>query len=167
MDRAERNGSALRRRLRCAERLSEAAIRFGSRQVNTPLLRSSASLSRVTRCDQRRAVLAILRAPRRHAFELFALVVRQLLEARQQIAKLLRHFELENVAIGFGHFLAELELHLEVQPPGKAGPTVHGPAPGAELCRLGERNDGDLAPLGVDELHAPLLGIDTEQARAA
>jgi hypothetical protein len=33
--------------------LSEAAIRFGSRSVKTPCFRSSASLSRVTRCDQR------------------------------------------------------------------------------------------------------------------
>jgi len=43
----------LRRELRSAERLSEAAIRFGFRGVKTPCFRSSASLSRVTRCDQR------------------------------------------------------------------------------------------------------------------
>jgi hypothetical protein len=43
----------LRRELRSAERLSEAAIRFGSRKVKTPRLRSRASLSFVTRCDHR------------------------------------------------------------------------------------------------------------------
>jgi hypothetical protein len=43
----------LRRELCSAERFSEVAIRFGSRKVNTPRFRSSASLSRVTRCDQR------------------------------------------------------------------------------------------------------------------
>src|ERR1700745_811984 len=60
MDKAERNGSAFLLRLRSAERLSEAAIRFGSLPVNTPLLRSSASLSRVTRCDHRRTVFAMV-----------------------------------------------------------------------------------------------------------
>jgi hypothetical protein len=43
----------LRRELRSAERLSEAAIFFGSVCLNTPRFKSSASLSRVTRCDQR------------------------------------------------------------------------------------------------------------------
>jgi hypothetical protein len=43
----------LRRELRSAERFNEAAIRFGSRIVKTPCCKSSASLSRVTRCDQR------------------------------------------------------------------------------------------------------------------
>jgi len=43
----------LRRWLRSAERFSDAAIRFGSRLVKTPRSRSSASLSRVTRADQR------------------------------------------------------------------------------------------------------------------
>jgi hypothetical protein len=43
----------LRRELRSAERFSDAAIRFGSRKVKTPRLRSSASLSFVTRCDHR------------------------------------------------------------------------------------------------------------------
>jgi hypothetical protein len=43
----------LRRELRSAERLSEAAIFFGLVSLNTPCRRSSASLSRVTRCDQR------------------------------------------------------------------------------------------------------------------
>jgi hypothetical protein len=50
---AERNGSALRRRLRSAERLSERAIARGSFKENTPLSRSRASLVSVTRCDQR------------------------------------------------------------------------------------------------------------------
>src|SRR5712671_6333687 len=56
MDRAERKASALRRRLRSAERLSDAAIRFGLLSLNTPGSRSSALLSRVTRCDHLRAV---------------------------------------------------------------------------------------------------------------
>jgi hypothetical protein len=43
----------LRRELRSAERLSEAAIFFGLVSLKTPCFRSSASLSRVTRCDQR------------------------------------------------------------------------------------------------------------------
>jgi hypothetical protein len=43
----------LRRELRSAERLSEAAIFFGLVSLKTPCCRSSASLSRVTRCDQR------------------------------------------------------------------------------------------------------------------
>src|SRR4051812_21383274 len=50
---ADRYGSALRRWLRIAERLSDRAMRFGSLQVKTPPSRSSASLSRVTRRDQR------------------------------------------------------------------------------------------------------------------
>ena len=50
---AERNGSALRRRLRSAERLSERAIARGSFKEKTPLSRSSASLVSVTCCDQR------------------------------------------------------------------------------------------------------------------
>jgi len=54
MESADRTGSAFLRVLRSAERLSEAAIRFGSFKVKTPCLRSSASLSRVTRRDQRR-----------------------------------------------------------------------------------------------------------------
>jgi hypothetical protein len=43
----------LRRELCSAERFSEVAIFFGLVSVNTPRLRSSASLSFVTRCDQR------------------------------------------------------------------------------------------------------------------
>jgi hypothetical protein len=43
----------LRRELRSADRFSDAAIRFGSRNVNTPRFRSSASRPCVTRCDQR------------------------------------------------------------------------------------------------------------------
>src|SRR5690606_5543409 len=48
---AERNGPALRRRLASAERLSEAAIAFGSLRVKTSCSRSSASLLSVTCCD--------------------------------------------------------------------------------------------------------------------
>jgi hypothetical protein len=43
----------LRRELCSAERFSDAAIFFGSVSLKTPRLRSSASLSLVTRCDQR------------------------------------------------------------------------------------------------------------------
>jgi hypothetical protein len=50
---AERNGSALRRRLRSAERLSERAIAPGSFKEKTPLSRSRALLVSVTCCDQR------------------------------------------------------------------------------------------------------------------
>ena len=50
---AERNGSALRRPLRSAERLSDRAIARGSFNENTPVSRSRASLVSVTRCDQR------------------------------------------------------------------------------------------------------------------
>jgi hypothetical protein len=48
---AERNGLDLRLLLCSADRLSEAAIFFGLRCANTLRLRSSASLSRVTRAD--------------------------------------------------------------------------------------------------------------------
>jgi hypothetical protein len=44
---------AFRRELCSADRFSDAAIFFGSCNVNTPRLRSSASLSRLTRCDHR------------------------------------------------------------------------------------------------------------------
>src|SRR3972149_2462701 len=50
---AERKGSALRRLLSSADRLSEAAISFGSLSVNTPVSRSSARECSVTACDQR------------------------------------------------------------------------------------------------------------------
>lgn len=50
---AERNGSALRLRLRSAERLSERAIARGSFRENTPLSRSRASLVFITCCDHR------------------------------------------------------------------------------------------------------------------
>src|SRR5437764_12333739 len=50
---AERYGSLLRRLLRSAERLSERAMRLGSRCAKTPRLRSRALLRSVTRCDQR------------------------------------------------------------------------------------------------------------------
>jgi hypothetical protein len=43
----------LRRELRSAERLSDAAIFFALVCLKTPCFRSSASLSCVTRCDQR------------------------------------------------------------------------------------------------------------------
>src|SRR4029079_15035414 len=54
MERAERNGSDLRRLLRCAERFNEAAMRLGSLKVKTPGSSVSASLCSVTSCDQRR-----------------------------------------------------------------------------------------------------------------
>src|SRR5262245_34113784 len=53
MERAERKGLALRRRLASAERLSDKAIARGLPRVKTPRSRSSASLSRVTRWDHR------------------------------------------------------------------------------------------------------------------
>src|ERR1700722_7813133 len=49
--RAERYGGAFRRLLCSAERLREAAIFFGSDQVNTPCVTSSALLSFVARPD--------------------------------------------------------------------------------------------------------------------
>jgi hypothetical protein len=51
IDIAERNGDDFRRVLLPAGRLSDRAIRFGSRQVNTPCSSSSAKLSRVTLAD--------------------------------------------------------------------------------------------------------------------
>jgi hypothetical protein len=54
MESAERNGSALRRRLRSADRFNEAAMRLGSRKVKTPWSSVSASLRSVTPRDQRR-----------------------------------------------------------------------------------------------------------------
>src|SRR5262249_15125165 len=47
------------------------------------------------------------------------------------------------------------------------GAAVDGAASGAELGRLAEWDDGNLVPLAIDELHAPLLGILPEQTRAA
>ena len=61
MESAERNGSALRRLLRSAERFNEAAIRLGSLDVNTPPSRVSASLCSVTARDQRRRGLVVRR----------------------------------------------------------------------------------------------------------
>ncbi|MGY3354707.1 hypothetical protein ACVWZK_001370 [Bradyrhizobium sp. GM0.4] len=54
----------MRRALCSAERFNEAAISFALVSLNTPCLRSSASLSFVTRCDQRfgAARLVLLRA---------------------------------------------------------------------------------------------------------
>jgi hypothetical protein len=43
----------LRRLLRSADRFNDAAMRLGSRNVNTPWSRVSASLCSVTRADQR------------------------------------------------------------------------------------------------------------------
>src|SRR3979490_2646446 len=63
MESAERNGSALRRLLRSAERFNEAAIRLGSLEVKTPPSRVSASLCSVTSCDQRRGRLAVVVRP--------------------------------------------------------------------------------------------------------
>ena len=54
MESAERNGSALRRRLFSADLFNEAAMRLGSRNVNTPVSRVKASLCSVTRRDHRR-----------------------------------------------------------------------------------------------------------------
>jgi hypothetical protein len=51
IDIADRNGSALRRVLRSADRLSERAMAFGSLLVKTPLSKSSASLVRMTSAD--------------------------------------------------------------------------------------------------------------------
>ncbi len=48
---AERNGSAFRRVLLSADRLSDSAIFFGSVPVNTPTSRSRALLSLVTLSD--------------------------------------------------------------------------------------------------------------------
>jgi hypothetical protein len=55
MDSADRYELDFLRVLCSAERFSDAAIRFASFSLNTPLSRSSALLSRVTRADQRRA----------------------------------------------------------------------------------------------------------------
>jgi hypothetical protein len=49
----------LRRALRSAERLRDAAIFFALVSVNTPRFKSSASLSRVTLCDQRLDFFAV------------------------------------------------------------------------------------------------------------
>lgn len=51
IDIAERNGSAFRRLLRSAERLSERAMAFGSLFVKMPDSRSSASLRSITFAD--------------------------------------------------------------------------------------------------------------------
>lgn len=53
IDIAERNGSALRRRLASADLFNEAAMARGERRVKTPLSRSRASLVFMTRADQR------------------------------------------------------------------------------------------------------------------
>src|SRR5262249_47659873 len=54
MESAERKGLLFRRVLLSADRFNDAAIRLGSRDVNTPLSRVSASLCSVTCRDQRR-----------------------------------------------------------------------------------------------------------------
>src|SRR5688572_4733896 len=59
IDIAERNGALLRRLLRSAERLSDAAMARGLRWVKTPCSRSSALLVRMTRADQRLWVRAM------------------------------------------------------------------------------------------------------------
>jgi hypothetical protein len=51
IDIAERNGSAFRRVLCSAERLSDRAMAFGSLLVKTPCSRSSASLRSITFAD--------------------------------------------------------------------------------------------------------------------
>lgn len=53
MDMADRNGSALRRRLWSADLFNDAAMARGERRVKTPVSRSSASLVLMTRADQR------------------------------------------------------------------------------------------------------------------
>jgi hypothetical protein len=53
MDMAERNGSALRRRLRSADLFYDAAMARGERRVKTPVSRSSALLVLITWADQR------------------------------------------------------------------------------------------------------------------
>jgi hypothetical protein len=53
MDMAERNGSALRRRLWSADLFNDAAMARGERRVKTPVSRSSASLVLMTGADQR------------------------------------------------------------------------------------------------------------------
>jgi hypothetical protein len=53
MDMAERNGSALRRRLWSADLCNDAAMARGERRLKTPVSRSSASLVLMTRADQR------------------------------------------------------------------------------------------------------------------
>jgi hypothetical protein len=60
IDIAERNGSALRRVLCSAERLSERAMAFGSLFVKTPCSRSSASLRSITLCDHFLAAMTTL-----------------------------------------------------------------------------------------------------------
>lgn len=57
IDMAERNGSAFRRVLFSAERLSERAIAFGSLFVKTPRSKSSASLRSITLCDHFRVAI--------------------------------------------------------------------------------------------------------------
>src|SRR5215813_12363791 len=81
MERAERNGLALRRRLASAERLSDKAISCGLPRVKTPRSRSSASLSRVTRWDHRLAPRAARRwsPPRAFVRALARALVRALL----------------------------------------------------------------------------------------
>lgn len=57
IDIAERNGSALRRVLRSADRFNESAIAFGSLFVKTPGSRSSALLYCVTLADHFRCAM--------------------------------------------------------------------------------------------------------------
>src|SRR5215813_1591133 len=76
MERAERKGLALRRRLASAERLSDKAIARGLPRVKTPRSRSSASLSRVTRWDHR---LVLRAAPCRRPSALVRALLRMLL----------------------------------------------------------------------------------------
>jgi hypothetical protein len=59
IDIAERNGALFLRRLRSAERFSERATARALRCLNTPRSRSSASLVRMTRADQRLWVRAM------------------------------------------------------------------------------------------------------------
>src|SRR5215472_12656271 len=63
MESAERYESAFFRRLVSAERFSDAAIRVGFFQVNTPCFRSRASLCFVTPADHRRVDLFAMAPP--------------------------------------------------------------------------------------------------------
>ena len=57
IDIAERKDALFRRALRSAERLSDSATARGLPWVKTPFSRSSALLVRITRADQRRALV--------------------------------------------------------------------------------------------------------------
>src|SRR5262245_41170573 len=86
MESAERKGLLFRRELLSADRFKDAAIRLGSRDVQTPLSRVSASLCSVTCRDQRGPFRAapLRRAPwrLRPALRLDAVVFRAIAPPR-------------------------------------------------------------------------------------